>query len=85
MRQNQIRRRADTARNHAQSRCWNRQGPRRLQAQVREEVARDEAASHGYEGVLTPLLKWRKIMAGIRMEDMGCRKWGCGAGASILT
>jgi len=23
---------------------------------VREEVARDEAASHGYEGVLTPLL-----------------------------
>ena len=75
MRQNRRRQWADTAANHAQSQRWNRQGPRRLQAQVREEVARDEAAIHGYEGVLTPLLKWRKIMAGIRMEDMGWRKW----------
>ena len=37
---------SDSSRKHAQRRRWNRQETRRAEAEMREEVAGDEAASH---------------------------------------
>lgn len=43
---NRGKRQSDSSRKHAQRRRWSRQETRRVEAEVREEVAGDEAASH---------------------------------------